>query len=656
MILLLMMGWGIIELGTHYVNVEQSEYVTKIRFYSQQKEIIKELNLTEIYGYKTAKQGRYFYFLNSEGINIYNENGERIRLIQDKGMFVISRDDEYLVCASDNTINIYQHFVKQKAVRVISSAIRDMKFLSDNHHLGVMMRNHFTMIDLRSQQELWTKEFAYPLVFNKLEEDKIILVAEKRPSLNAKVYLLDCNGQLIKEYDFQYQQYEEQIQDIFIERDNLFAQTHLRKWVLGGAGIRLEDTPKQNQNGWNWQSKRVVSIQLRSLNLLQDTLPWPISPTNALHPIGNSWAEFQNYGGSSYFHPGVDILSPEVPNVAVYAVKNGYVKAWLSTGNYLYWRLAIADSTLSYTDSCDAYLYAHIDSSRYHKNIGDTVQTGELIGYLVYWPVDSIRFHHIHFAKIRDRGATWTVADWAFVFNPLLSIRPNQDTIPPRFENALGNQQFAFCRNNTSTYLSPNSLNGDVDIIAKIHDKFSVSTGDTIWDRLTPLKIEYEIMGQNIVQNRQLSFIFDKKIPPNNTINVVYKEDNICQSRGDYDQRDYFFIVTNTDGDSVVEATDASYSWQTTNYPNGNYWIKVYASDASDNVSVCSMLVTVANNPAIEEYVFTSKRINSKDKFLYNALGQRVKVPQIKAGVYFSPLNCGQYKVIIIKPSKSYQQ
>ncbi|MBS4016154.1 MAG: hypothetical protein KGZ86_06975 [Candidatus Latescibacteria bacterium] len=637
---------GVFNLGNNLIDIQQNEYIAQVRFYLEQGQILKELIVPDFYGYKTAPEGQYLYVLNSDGINVYNGEGQRVSLIRDKGMFAVSSNDQYLICASDDNIRLYEQGKLLFQIRVISPAIRQLVFSGDNQYLGVMMRNHFSLIGLDDRQKLWTKEFTEPLIFCKFSNDKIILALESRPSLNGKIYVLSLNGQIIQEENFQYQQYDEQIGDIQILPDGIKAKTHLREWFVKENTLlqttdytdshRFSNNPSNQLNPW----------------LQQDTIPWPLAPTDSLHPIGNSWAEFQNYGGSSYYHPGVDILSPEIPNVPVYAVKRGYIKAWLSTGNYLYWRFAIADSSLSYTDSCNAYLYAHIDSALYHKDIGDTVQVGELIGYLVYWPVDSIHFHHIHFAKIRDRGATWTAADWAFVFNPLISLSPNQDTISPRFENALTNQKFAFTRNNTSTYLSSSNLNGDVDIIAKIHDKFSVSTGDTIWDRLTPLKIEYEIIGQTVSQPKKLSFIFDKVIPPSNTVNVVYKSDNTCRTRGNYDYRDYFFIVTNTDGDSIVETTDAAFSWQTNNFPNGDYWVKIYASDASDNVSVCSMQVTVANAPAIEEYDIANRgQIKYSQGVMYNALGQKVNSTYLKPGIYFYRKDSNNVrKLLIIKP------
>ncbi len=76
-------------------------------------------------------------------------------------------------------------------------------------------------------------------------------------------------------------------------------------------------------------------------------------------------------------------------------------------------------------------------------------------------------------------------------------------------------------------------------------------------------------------------------------ISVVYKDDAICNSRGDYEYRDFYFIVTNTDGDSLIEASDATYSWNTTGFLAGNYWIVVTASDPAGNVAKDSMMVTI---------------------------------------------------------------
>ncbi|MEO0131918.1 MAG: hypothetical protein ABIK73_03125 [candidate division WOR-3 bacterium] len=118
---------------------------------------------------------------------------------------------------------------------------------------------------------------------------------------------------------------------------------------------------------------------------------------------------------------------------------------------------------------------------------------------------------------------------------------------------------------------------------------------------------------------------------------MVYKEDNVCRSRGDYNYRDYYFIVTNTDGDSIIELTDASFAWRTSEFPNGEYWIKVYATDASNNTTVCSMLVTV-NNPQGISYEQSNLINNLAFRHqIYGVLGQKTYSPltSLPSGVYF---------------------
>lgn len=316
---------------------------------------------------------------------------------------------------------------------------------------------------------------------------------------------------------------------------------------------------------------------------------WPLAPMDSLQPLGNNWGEYQNYGGWPYLHSGIDVMGITIGR-PVYAVQDGVVKAWLTTSGQWHWRLAIADYET--VDSVEAWLYAHIDPDQFHKNLGDTVVEGELIGYLVEWPITG--FDHLHFARIKDAGSVWPVGDWAFIQNPLTIIAPYDEITDPIFEEAYTGNKFAFCQNNTSNYLPANDLSGSVDIIAKIYDDTGLALPYAEWEKLIPFKIEYEIHGpQNLTPI--LSFIFHGILNYTENVDVIYKDDYLCDTRGDYEYRDYYFIVTNTDGDSIVEASDAGFSWVTTNFPDGDYWVIVTAYDAAGNWSKDSMLVTVDN-------------------------------------------------------------
>ncbi len=287
----------------------------------------------------------------------------------------------------------------------------------------------------------------------------------------------------------------------------------------------------------------------------------------------------------------------------VLSVSHGWVKAWGTIQADLHYRVAVCDSPLTFTGRAEGWLYAHIDTGLPHKRVGDEVQEGDTIGYLVAWPVDS-SFDHCHFARISDTGAIWQRfpnPTWWFVQNPLTIIQPNTDMEAPVFENARSSWRFAFCRNNRNNqYLSPDSLVGDVDIIARVYDKTGFSTGSTIWDRLAPYQLEYMIRRSDglVVVPWTLSVQFSN-ILIGNLVNVVYKDDNTCNSRGDYSRREYYFILTNTDGDSIIEASDSLGKWATGLVGDGEYWVIVRASDVFGNYTAESMPVRTCNGVGI---------------------------------------------------------
>ncbi|UCG42378.1 MAG: T9SS type A sorting domain-containing protein [candidate division WOR-3 bacterium] len=327
---------------------------------------------------------------------------------------------------------------------------------------------------------------------------------------------------------------------------------------------------------------------------------WPLEPSDSVQPLGNNWGEYQNYSSrrsGGYFHNGIDIITPSRHNAAVVAVAHGWVKGWGTISADLHWRLAISDSSMGFTGRAPGWLYAHIDPDRPHSLVGDEVYPGDTIGFLVYWTVSG--FDHIHFARISDTGATWNRFPdytWWFIENPLLTLDPSGDLLAPVFEEARPGREFAFCVNNTSSYLEAESLYGPVDIIARVYDKTGYTTGSDTWDKLAPYRIGYMIRradGQVVVPWTR-SFEFSNVIDHAN-VYVVYQWDNTCKSYGDYGRRVYYFVVTNTDGDSLIESSDAAQSWDTEAVQDADYWVLVRASDHVGNTTTDSMLVHTAN-------------------------------------------------------------
>ena len=89
---------------------------------------------------------------------------------------------------------------------------------------------------------------------------------------------------------------------------------------------------------------------------------------------------------------------------------------WATIAARRNWGLGIADYETA--DSVEGWHYGHIDPDLYHKNLGDLVAEGELIGYIVDFWYDS---HHTHFGRIKNSGAVWqSYFDYVFIDSPPL--------------------------------------------------------------------------------------------------------------------------------------------------------------------------------------------------------------------------------------------
>ncbi|MBN1425160.1 M23 family metallopeptidase [Candidatus Fermentibacteria bacterium] len=349
--------------------------------------------------------------------------------------------------------------------------------------------------------------------------------------------------------------------------------------------------------------------------------PSPFLP-DTLPPIGNSYGEYQKYGVTPYRHPGVDLLGSHYE--PVYAVAPGAVKAVLTTSGSYHWRVAIGDS--AGPAPSEGWLYAHLDLPSIAVSVGDTVAQGDYLGALIPWPVAD--FTHLHFARIADQGTTWN-GQWLCTGNPLLLATEIQETDPPFFDEANG-ALLAFCDDNTSTYLAPDSLAGLVDIIAHVGDRIKSS-----WV-VCAQEIRYHIYPQDApsfpVVDDRLAVYFDGEIDVYQggafdelIVPVLWKHDTVCPTAGDYDDRRFYHILTNSNGTGIPEPSDDANSFNTALLPDGQYVVRVTARDASGNAAVDSMTVTLANgNPPLElccektghDLLLSWRRMNGAARYL----------------------------------------
>lgn len=368
-------------------------------------------------------------------------------------------------------------------------------------------------------------------------------------------------------------------------------------------------------------------------------------------PIGNSYAEIQQYGSTPYLHPGVDFLGADYQEV--YAVHDGFVKAVLTTGGDPYWRVAIANEDVAI--ETQGYLYAHLNQSSITVNVGDEVVAGDLLGTLYPWGYYD--FTHIHFARVFCTGAQW-FGDWWTTENNLLDVINIQDTIPPIFENALENSRFAFVNDN-GTYLDPLALTGEFDIIAKCHDIANSNWRIDLHDLSYSL---HPIGNPDSTLFEQFSYVYDfdldtyhSGIVDNMILNTIYSRNATCYSIGNYDFREYYHIITNSNGDSLITEEDAAESFDSAQFPDNYYYFKVTARDASLNTTVDSMLVYFNNgisnsedyqlpttnyqltnypnpfNPStIISFELTAKDAKNAKIEIYNLKGQIIKQLEIR--------------------------
>lgn len=329
-------------------------------------------------------------------------------------------------------------------------------------------------------------------------------------------------------------------------------------------------------------------------------IPWPLAPDEQ-HAVGNTYGEYQNYGGTPYLHPGVDVMG--VPGQPVYAVADGVVKAVLTTSGDWHWRVATADSATS--DLCTGYLYAHLDLPTIAVGVGDSIVQGQYLGDLVEWTTSE--FHHVHFARIEDAGLEW-YGDWMTTDNPHTDFVNQTETEPPVFEPARGSDLLAFCLNESSEYQGPDALSGQVDIIAHVGDTIESSWVCSVQE------IRYTIyplgLPQDPVVVDKLAVRFDMALDTYSggsidrfLVGLFYKQDGTCRTRGDYSFREFYHVITNSDGDEVYDSSDVWQAWDTTELPDADYVVRVTATDAAGNAASDSMVVTTANgNPTWTPY------------------------------------------------------
>ncbi len=327
-------------------------------------------------------------------------------------------------------------------------------------------------------------------------------------------------------------------------------------------------------------------------------IPWPFAPQNQPHMIWNNYeclnTDVNGDTAAAYLHQGVDMHCPAYTNE--YAIMDGIVKCRLTFASNptIYWRIATAEK--QDTGWSTGWLYAHLVQSTIQFNVGDTVHQGDYIAQIVPW--DDVG-GHTHFARIRDHGQVWTYNapsdEWGIVYNPELSLTPMGDTKAPIILQARpGISKFAYCRNETFTYLAPNNLTGDIDIIVNCFD--TIGTSDF---RQPAFAIYYWIKRRDNNQMvkdtmrgewRNHSYPMYETTEYHPWAELQYKVDRANFSPGGWFNRVRTFahIITNRCGDSVMTLGNRDSSLHTNLFARTWHRLFVKVCDASGNCTVDS--------------------------------------------------------------------
>ncbi|HDQ74242.1 MAG TPA: hypothetical protein ENN19_19420, partial [Chloroflexi bacterium] len=150
---------------------------------------------------------------------------------------------------------------------------------------------------------------------------------------------------------------------------------------------------------------------------------WPCE----IESIGHTIASYQHYGGSPYFHHGIDFRANA--GTAIVTPSGGQVVNIERYGSSdLYWEVAILDP--------DGFVWQfhHVDHDTIPASIydayhsGESISPGTYIGDIVYWPTVTFgeHFHHIHLNILGEGG---------FYLNPFDFLTPLADTQSPEIQD-----------------------------------------------------------------------------------------------------------------------------------------------------------------------------------------------------------------------------
>lgn len=564
------------------------------------------------------------HFFNTEGVKLFS------RMIRNASLFGFSPSGNLFVAGTDENLHVFD--LKSGDVHQVAPGSRfaftaDEQYLATARESSVRVYSNFELI------HTFETGFFYPRGIA-ISDNQTIAVIDKQ---TIKVYSIAENREIfMKELTGHYS-----YRDIMYQKNSFLAGVHYRYNGLSSGILQCIDDSgsfiEEKEMAAKTYQVFESSPERTSTGKDYDPIPWPFVPFDQVHKVWNHYEQHMGDGSGTwaYLHQGLDL---EVPiNEPTYAVEAGWVKLVLTIGGESYWRVAVSPEQVS--GYSNGWLYAHLVQSSIQVDVGDYVMVHDYLGDIIDW---SGTWGHIHFVNIRDHGDVWYYDDdtWGINFNPLLALDPNTDEYVPVIENFSGTSKFGYCENETSVYLDPDDLHGDIDIIAKISDYH----GDSEWEQ--PAFITYywinkipedtnifpKTLGQilNHTYTQYPSNYYEAYAP------LLYKKDwtHPSPSWNNFN-RDYWHILTNNNGDSLVDPSETELAFPTADYYDGNYRIFVEAWDEYGNMTSDSQDVVFNNGVTL---VDKNKEVEPEISVFPNPAGAFVNIGLVMPGQLCYPV------------------
>jgi len=371
---------------------------------------------------------------------------------------------------------------------------------------------------------------------------------------------------------------------------------------------------------------------------------WPFD-YDTPNVVANLLEDYQKFSKPvPYWHHGLDLRANAGSDVhAVIGGYVGYVGCYLGC-DQLQWNVTIVG------DDDFIWQYAHLnEGSIDHWQIGDRVETGELLGTVVSWPFtgEGPNYHHIHLNTVQLEGFdvdAWRAdavdpgetpetlpeplsANFKW-FNPLLFLAQagDLDTLQPQFggEKWASAPDICFLRNQTNVSIATDEdvapvVDGDVDVVAHLFDTRDVIAGipgqpytlglyEIAWS-VVPLDpgcgkgwVPYTLLRRF----KKVPGGFDQAVQADHLLDVFQRWVEVggatYETLFDWTHRDLFYNVTNTfygtlDRQKGYWNTDGA-TIQGPLFADGDYRVTVFAKDFGGNTLTKSVDVEVDNGLA----------------------------------------------------------